>query len=125
MASVAFDIAEFKKDYPAFANLSDDVLNNYFVIAERFCDNTDASLVTDLTERKVLLYLLVAHIATLSMRGTFVGFQKSAHQGSVSTGFSLPNNLNWYKQSQYGYLFWVMTRKYRQGGMYYEFKREN
>lgn len=117
MAVVAFDPTEFKTLYPKFKDTDDTTLTNYFSVAELFCDNTDLSMVTDVVERKKLLYLLVAHIATIIASGV-VGILQGATEGKVTANFVVPTRLNWYKQSPYGYLFWTATQKYRLGGLY-------
>lgn len=122
MAVVVFDVADFRERYPEFSKVTDAQLNNNFSIATLLLDNTDNSDVKDITERTTLLYLLVAHISALGLRGMgAIGIQSSAHEGSVSTSFSIPNNWTWYQQTQYGWLYWRLTTKYRIGGRYFAF----
>lgn len=119
---VVFDAEEFKAMHPEASAASDAALAGYFIMAGQFCDNTASSLVKDLAERKILLYLLVCHIANLNLRGAgTVGIVSQATQGKVSTSFALPTDLNWYKQTQCGWMYWQMTQKYRLGGRYYAY----
>lgn len=118
---VQFDPEEFKTLYPEFSNTSDGVLENYFNAACLLLNNTKNSLVTDLNERKTLLYLLVCHIATLKSAGNkTVGILTGATEGKVSTSFTPLNNANWYQLTQCGNLYWNATAKYRRGIRYYE-----
>lgn len=121
---VVFNINKFRENYPQFVNVSDNMLENFFLVACQFCDNTTNSLVTNLAERSILLDLLVCHIATLHQRGSMVGILQSATQGKVSTSFAVPINLNWYQQTQCGYIYWQMTLKYRVGGRYYGYDHQ-
>lgn len=122
MAVVVFDVADFRSRYPEFEKVTDGQLENNFSIATLLLDNTDNSMVQDITERTTLLYLLVAHVSALGLRGMGnIGIQSSAHEGSVSTSFSVPMNWNWYQQTQYGWLYWRLTLKYRIGGRYFPY----
>jgi hypothetical protein len=125
MATVTFDPEKFKQSYPQFKDVPDATLNGNFALAETALDNTDKSSVKDPKERETLLYLLVAHISQLYAvnGGGAVGAIASASQGKVSTSFALPGGMNWYKQSQWGYLFWQLTAKYRLGGRYFAYRR--
>lgn len=122
--TVEFDIDEFKAMHPEGASISDAVLSGYFIMAGQICDNSERSLVKDVEERKILLYLLVCHIANLNLRGAgTVGIVSQATQGKVSTTFAVPTDVNWYKQTQCGWMYWQMTQKYRLGGRYYAYSR--
>ncbi len=123
MAIVVLDIAEFKELYPAFVNVSDIIITNQFAMAELMCNNTEASIVVyepsqGKLERKLLLYLLLAHMLELRERGT-VGTLTSASEGSVSTSFYVEQrkNAGYYTQTEYGYSYWTLTAKYRLGGL--------
>ena len=121
MNAVIFDVNEFLTLYPQFQNVfTSDQLNQFFNVACLLCDNTKNSKVTDLTERKTLLYMLVCHIATLMQRGTgMVGILTSATEGKVSVGLqNVMNNPNWYNQTQCGSMYWLATAKYRVGMRY-------
>lgn len=124
MASVEFDVNEFKQLYPNFKNLDDTLLENYFNAACLLLDNTDKSPVKDLAERKMLLYMLVCHIATLKQRGdSIVGTITSAAEGKVNVSVTPLTNMNWYTQTVCGSLFWQATAKYRIGVRYYDYRR--
>ncbi len=119
-AVVTFDAEKFKTMYPRFKNMADETLELYFQIACQICDNTETSIVKDLKERELLLYVLTCHIATLQARGSdIVGPLTSASEGGVSASFGALNNQNWYNQTQCGAIYWQMTAKYRMGPRYY------
>lgn len=124
MAVVVFDIGEFRSIYPHFAEVSDEQLEFFFSIAEHILDNSETSRITDLKERKLLLYLLVCHMATLFLRGTMTGNITSATEGSVSASFGTYElgNGKWFGQTPCGALFSQLTGKYRAGGRYYAYQ---
>lgn len=111
--------------YPQFSEISDEQLTSFFAIAEQIVDNSENSRITDLKERKILLYLLVCHMATLYLRGDITGNITSASQGSVSSGFGSYDlgNGKWFGQTPCGALFWQLTGKYRAGGRYDAYQR--
>lgn len=118
---VVFDASEFLALYPQFQNVfTAEQLTQFFNVACLLCDNTENSKITDLAERKTLLYMLVCHIATLQQRGTgMVGLLTSATEGKVSVGLqAYTSNPNWYSQTQCGSMFWLATAKYRVGMRY-------
>lgn len=124
MQKVIFDPVEFRELYPEFKSLSDVQLNWYFARAEMLLDNGNCSQVSNLDERKILLYLLTAHIAILSGGANgqkpqqSVGRVSNATQGSVSVGFTMEGvnyQSSWYMQTIYGAEYWTMTAKYRVG----------
>lgn len=114
---VVFDIADFQARFPAFEADTEPFLSGCFERAEGFVANVEGSAVSDLAERKSLLYLVTAHIGMLEKRGAMkVGQLNSASQGSVSASFSPvgnPGSGDWWKQTQYGAEFWQRTIKYR------------
>lgn len=116
---VVFDPVEFRALYPTI-QANDEQLEMYFEMAETFLDNTKCSVVKDLGARKRLLYLLVAHIATLTGQAekgnNVVGRISSATEGTVSIGLdygTMGNNERWYLQTPWGAMYWQMTKKYR------------
>lgn len=121
---VVFDPAEFTTLYPQFASVSTTVLTNYFNAACLLCDNTANSMVTDLTERKTLLYLLTCHIATLKQLGTdmAVGILTNATEGKVNVSLTPFKNANWYMTTQCGMIYWQATAKYKVGMRYYAWR---
>ena len=118
---VVFNADEFLALYPQFQNVfTPSQLGQFFNVACLLCNNTDNSPVADLNERKMLLYMLVCHIATLMQRGTAMpGLITSATEGKVSVGLqAYTNNPNWYNQTQCGSMYWLATAKYRVGMRY-------
>lgn len=121
---VVFDVDEFKTLYPQFANVDGTILQNYFNAATLLLDNTDKSPVKDLAERKMLLYMLTCHIATLKGRGdSIVGTITAATEGKVNVSVTPLVNANWYNQTVCGSMYWQATSKYRVGVRYYAYCR--
>lgn len=121
---VVFDVDEFKTLYPQFANVDETILQNYFNAATLLLDNTDKSHVKDLAERKMLLYMLTCHIATLKKRGdSIVGTITAATEGKVNVSITPLVNMNWYTQTVCGSLYWQATAKYRVGVRYVAYCR--
>lgn len=113
---VGFDVDEFRAMYPEYKNVTDAALRTYFKAACLLLNNTNDSPVKDGDERKFLLYLLVCHIATLKQMGNgTVGILTSAAQGSVNASVTPLQNMNWYKLTQCGNIYWNATAKYRLG----------
>lgn len=118
---VVFNPENFRTLYPQFTDLTDAQLTIYFNRACLLLDNSPRSRVTNLTEREMLLNFLVCHIATLIERGdTGTNYLTSTTEGSVSASFGQLPDMNWYKLTPCGYLFWLSTAKYRQGVRWYE-----
>lgn len=121
---VVFDVNEFKTLYPQFADIDDAILQNYFNAAILLLDNTDKSPVKDLAERKMLLYMLTCHIATLKGRGdSIVGTITAATEGKVNVSVTPLVNANWYNQTVCGSMYWQATVKYRVGVRYVAYCR--
>lgn len=121
---VVFDVDEFKTLYPQFANVDGTILQNYFNAATLLLDNTDKSPVKDLAERKMLLYMLTCHIATLKGRGdSIVGTITAATEGKVNVSVTPLVNANWYNQTVCGSMYWQATAKYRVGVRYVAYCR--
>jgi hypothetical protein len=122
VAVVTFDPAEFRVLYPAFGTLTDAQLRYAFDQACLYLNNTDASQVVDVAERKTLLYMLTAHICQLQYGANgqgasgMVGQITSATQGSVSVSVAqidAPGTSSWFMQTQYGASYWAATARYR------------
>lgn len=121
MPIVEFNPTEFKELYPEFTTVADVRLDYFFLQAGMYLKNTDASPVQNLGFRKILLYLLTAHIALLQGAlaqdnlPTPVGRVNSAQEGSVMAEFDYKgtDNEQWYIQTQYGAAFWQATRGIR------------
>lgn len=119
MGIVVFDPVEFRELYPSIV-ATDAQLDMYFGDAETLLDNSKCSIVKDLKQRKRLLYLLVAHIASLAQQAEegspVVGRISSASEGTVSVSLdygTMGNNERWYLQTPWGAMYWQMTKRYR------------
>lgn len=132
MAVVAFDSQAWLEVYPEFkGKITDAQLQFCFDLACQILDNTDASPVPydpdkGIETRRILLWLLVCHIAALALRPVGqAGTLTSATQGSVSTGFQLPNFLNgqYFNQTPCGQSYWQTVKKFIIGGRYYDIKK--
>ena len=121
MAIATFVAASFKARYPEFVSVADAALSSCFDEAGLYLNNTDASIVTDVARRTLLLWMLTAHIAKLgglvSVDGqpSPVGRVASAGEGSVSASFEYqaPGTAAWFAQTQYGAAFWQATSSLR------------
>ncbi len=121
MAVVVFDPAAFKIRYPAFAAVSDALLQLCFNEAGLYCANTDTSKVQNITTRTMLLWMLTAHIAYLG--GALnpgntpnpVGRVSQATEGSVSASmeYNVPGTAAWFAQTEWGASFWQATMQWR------------
>jgi len=129
MAVVVFDPAEWLEVYPQFKGLLTDAqLTQAFNIACLMLDNTDASPVpydpaNGVETRKILLWLLVCHLAALALRPVNQsGPMTNATEGSVSVGFQVPTALNgqYFNQTPCGQSYWQAIKKYVVGGRYYD-----
>ncbi|GAN72114.1 hypothetical protein ASY01nite_14000 [Acetobacter syzygii] len=120
MAVATFDYATWSARYPDLAvNVPPNLAALYFDEAQLYLDNTDRSLVCNIGQRTLLLYMLVAHIAYLNLPTTsggngagVVGRVSSATRGSVSIGTDMgaqPGSAEWFLQTQYGAAFWQAT----------------
>lgn len=122
MAVVVFDPAAFKARYPEFSTLTDAMLQGYFDEATIYLDNTDRSRVTDVNVRRVLLWMLTAHVAALyggvngQAPSPLVGRTSSATEGSVSIQTDMGPMLwsaAWFMQTKYGASFWQASAPFR------------
>ena len=130
MAAVVFDPAAFTAAYPEFSGFTTAVLDQAFAVASLYCDNTDNSVVTDLTLRTTLLWLLTAHVLKLFygtngvVNGTtvvtapseLVGRLETAKEGSVLARADMgPSSASaaWYNQTRYGAAYWALTVPFR------------
>lgn len=137
MSTVILDVTVFRAMYPEFSSLSDLEIENLFMLAQVLLENNDCSVVVNEEKRKVLLYLLTAHLAFLGVgisptspgagsspgaKSSIVGRISSATEGSVTIGLDLASNIPfraaYFAQSKYGLLFWQMMAPYRTG-LYY------
>jgi hypothetical protein len=120
---VVFDYPTWSTRYPELAPfVAQPLAQEYFNEAQLYCDNTPASIITDLGVRATLLNMVTAHIAALNAP---IGFQPSsplvgrisgATEGSVSvqTQFDVaPGSAQWYAQTKYGAAYWQATAQFR------------
>lgn len=123
MPSVVFDPISFAQRFTAFAWLNNDVLSDYFTEATMMIANDDASLIQDLAQRKVILNLLVAHLAALNsgengqVPSGLIGRVSSASEGSISVSTDYTSNselAQWFNQTRYGAELWILLARYRQ-----------
>lgn len=122
MPAVVFDSAAFLQRYPEFSTVPVPLLEDYFVEAGVYLNNTDTSPVCRLPLRAILLNMLVAHIAKLYSGANgqggagMVGRISGATEGSVSAqaemGPATGSNA-WYLQTQYGAAYWQATAAFR------------
>jgi hypothetical protein len=124
MGVVSFDQAAFLLRYPEFSSVAAS-LAACFSEAQVYCNNTDASPVTDFSVgglRSTYLNMMTAHIAALNF-GTngnapsqAAGRITSASEGSVSVSMDygqVSSNKAWFVQTKYGAAFLQATSSYR------------
>lgn len=116
---VVFDVAKFREMYPKIKS-TDAQLEMFFLEAEMLFNNTSHSCVKDLKKREILLYMIVAHLATLQSQvddgNMIVGRISSASEDVVSVSSeygTLNKNEKFWVQTPYGAKFWQLTSQYR------------
>lgn len=130
MSIAVFSPNVFLGRYPEFTaayNANPTLFASMFAEAGLYLNNTDCSIVQDVTLRGVLLQMITAHIAFLSGllnadgQPRPVGRVSSANEGAVGASFdytpATPGSGAWFQQSQYGAAFWQATTNLR--GMRY------
>ena len=134
MAVVEFSSADFRQDFPQFADLEkypDRRLRGAFNAATLGLDNSDASPVPydpdkNVFARETMLYYLTCHILTLAdwAANGQTGPVANASEGSVSAGFAVPQvtDKSYFLETPCGRSFWQMSLPYRLGGKYYPVK---
>lgn len=126
MGAVTLDVIEWKTQYPQYAGLTTQQVEFLFQLAELYLENNGFSVVTDEAKRKLMLYLLTAHLAFLNFKDAngnggnpgMVGHIASASEGSVSVSSGLsgvPFNKAFFFQSQFGMMFWNAAKVYMMG----------
>lgn len=130
MAVVVFDPTAFATAYPEFSGFSTPVLDQAFAVAELYCNNTDGSVVQDLTTRTTLLWLMTAHILKLfygtngvvnggtvvTAPSDLVGRLETAKEGTILARADMgPASASaaWYNQTRYGAAFWALILRFR------------
>jgi len=123
---VVFEYDWWQARYPELAGwVTPGQALGFFDRAALLLDNTPRSPVRDCDERRILLGLLVAHIAKMNAPidgqepSPLVGRISSASEGGVSVsteygGEAEPGEA-WYLQTKYGAEFWAATRRFRLG----------
>jgi hypothetical protein len=116
---VELNIPKWRDAYPNI-QATDTQLEMDFIEATMLLNNTQKSCVQNLKEREMLLYLLMAHIATLQNNmdagNSAVGRASSATEGSVSISLdygTVSDGEKWYIQTPYGAKYWQLTARYR------------
>lgn len=137
-AVVVWDEADFLAFYPRFVGKF--TPEQFAALWETACtlvDNTpDSPLPCDpgngVHVRKIALYALVCHLATMSLwEAGQAGPVSSATEGSVSASFRLPElpgggaAAQWYHQTPCGRTAWMFLRKWSLGGRYYDVRRHH
>jgi len=118
MGVAVFDYATWALLYPQVAATTPEPqAQAYFGQACLILNNTNCSVVRDVTQRLGLLNMLVAHIAILAdpTRGGLVGRISSATEGSVTVQaeYKGPNNAAWFLQTGPGAMYWQAIAAYR------------
>jgi hypothetical protein len=126
-----FNPTVFIGRYPEFTaayNANPALFASMFAEAGLYLNNTDCSIVQDVTLRGTLLNMVTAHIAFLSGLLTAdgqprpVGRVSAANEGAVGATFdyteATPGSGPWFNQTQYGAAFWQATTCYR-GARYF------
>lgn len=125
MAVAVFDYDQWAAMFPEMAGSVNAALaGSFFSIAALLLDNTDCSPVQDVAARLTMLNYATAHIASLAgyplptgatvpTPRELVGRVSSATEGSVSVSTdygAMKENSAWWLQTQYGAMFWQLTR---------------
>ena len=115
MSAVVFDLSGFRNRYPEFASLEPTLLAAYFSEAALYCNNTDASPISDASVRSMILNMIVAHISELqSMQ--MVGRIANVRVGGlpVHAAYAAPTGSRaWFDQTRYGAAAWQAMGPYR------------
>lgn len=122
-AIVTFDYQEWALRYPEFNDTVDPELAAlYFAEATIYHANDGSGPVTDAAQQKILLYMIVAHVAQLNKGSSIqslsplAGPITNASEGSVSVGAQLPQvpgSQAWFILTRYGYNYWFATAAFR------------
>ena len=132
-AVVEWNEVDFLALYPQFAGkFTPEQLSALWEMACTLVDNTPDSPVpydpdNGVYVRKVVLYAVVCHLATMSLWGGSgqSGPVTSASEGSVSASFQIPTlpgggvTAQWYNQTPCGRTAWMFLRRLSLGGRYY------
>lgn len=125
MAIAVFNYLQWAALFPALGDSVDEATaSGFFSIAGFLLDNSDCSPVPDVNARLTYLNYVTAHLAALSgypvaagqvpSPSGVIGRVSSATEGTVSVdsewGGSVSKSEAFWLQSQYGAIFWQLTR---------------
>lgn len=123
MPAAVFDYTAWSTLYPEFGAVTQQRAALLFDQAGLYLDNTDASPVSDVTRRLMLLNMITAHLAQLSgglgaggLPAGTVGRVSEASEGTVRVKVDLGNMSElaaWYAQTPYGFQYWQATKGFR------------
>lgn len=121
MPAATFDYGTWALLYPDLARcVSEPQGQAFFLQSGLYLDNSECSPVSNLAQRQMLYYLLVAHLAQLNAQAAsgnnLVGPIQQAQEGSVSVTVKLPDARGlefWFLQTPYGAQYWAATGPYR------------
>lgn len=118
-----FDYSAWSLRYPDLASqVAQPTAQLYFNESELYCDNTATSIISNDSERAIILNMLTAHIAFLNAplggqpSSPLVGRIANATEGSVSVTaeMNVPDgSAQWFAQTKYGASAWQALAKYR------------
>jgi hypothetical protein len=120
---VVYDYALWAARYPELSGSVDQIVaQGYFDEATMYLDNTDGSIVRDVSRRAVLLGMITAHIAKLyapidgKEPSQLVGRITNASEGSVSVATDYGQqsaSAAFWLQTKYGASYWQASAQYR------------
>jgi hypothetical protein len=122
MAVVVWAYPAFAARFPQYASLDQNYLGSLFAEAGLYVNNTDCSVITDVTIRGLILNLMTAHLAQLNATingqtpSTIPGRISNATQGSVSVASTLdypPGSAQWFASTPQGAAAWAALAPYR------------
>ena len=137
---VTWDAADFLATYPQYGEgmpsyVPAETLSGYFDVACSIVDNTESSPIpydpeNGVYQRKIVLYALVCHLATVNAWGANGqnGPLASANEGSVSVSFQSAQYKGqsdlavWLRQTPCGQTAWMLLSRYAYGGRLYTVK---
>jgi hypothetical protein len=119
MSVAVFNYALWIATYPEFTSVTEPLASAQFDTATLFLDNSNCSVVQDVTRRLSLLNMITAHLVKLFVPvagvapSGLVGRVSSATEGSVSVSTEYiaaqSNSQAFWNQTPYGALFWAAT----------------
>lgn len=122
MAVVSFNFIAFASRFPQYASLDQTYLASLFAEAGLYVNNTDCSVICDVTIRGLILNLMTAHLAQLNATingqtpSTIPGRISNATQGSVSVASTLdypPGSAQWFASTPMGAAAWAALAPWR------------